>query len=102
MPQTSMFPSVVPEMGRLTLITETWPLTTQADEYVITAKIDLSGRLVPSIMVWTLTGSQRDYYATLVSEVTSAWRWGETPREVWRAGNDIVRIARQHARSADY
>lgn len=84
-------------MGTLELTVEQWPLTTQADETRVTVRITLPTRSVRWVNVVTLVGIQNDFLVTLLSEITTSWRYGERPKDVGRAIAGVQKMARYHA-----
>lgn len=95
MPQQSILPEF-PAMTSLSIRVDSFPLTATADTVRVTVQVGVGGGDPASTIVPVLLGTEADYLATIISEATSAFMYGETVSDVRRAVKDAWGQARVH------
>lgn len=99
MPQQTLLPDN-PPMTRLTLeITDRTP--DLVDGVNVTVRVAVGQEPLRTVAVASLHGRMSEYLNTLVEEVTSAWHYEGSPRDVARTVASVVKVARKHARAHD-
>lgn len=101
MPQQSLLPDH-PAMTRLNLLVESWPHTKFPDHVRLTVQIGEGTGDPASAIVVVLQGVEADFLNTIVEDAVSAYMYGEKPRDVRQAVNDVWRLARAHGASHQF
>lgn len=102
MPQQSLLPDQYPPMTSLTLEVRSWPHTPEPDQIFVGVRVGVGGKNPKTRASITMTGVERDYLNTLFEDVTTAYMWGETTRDVVRAVGRVTKLAKAHARSHSF
>lgn len=95
MPQQSLLPDH-PAMTALTLKVESWPRTEHPDEVRINVQVATGEGDPSTVTVVVLQGVECDFVNTVVEDATTAYMYGERPKDVRRSVNDVWRLARAH------
>lgn len=99
MPQQTLLPGN-PPMTKVTLeITDRTPELVDGCQVIV--RVQTAGGILTTVAALRLEGRQSDYLDTLVTEVVSAWHYGEGPRDVATAAASVHKVARRHARAHD-
>lgn len=98
MPQQSLL-NDHPAMTRLELRIKSFPHTKHPDQVDIEIRCAVGSEAVKTRYVCSLTHNERDYLNTMVTEVTMAYMYGETPRDLCVAAASVRKLARFHEHS---